>query len=438
MKKTPLENWIIKRTGISPANPDALKSYQLKKLVETLSYAKDNSRFYQNQLEGIDPRKIKSWDQFERLPFTTAEDIKNNPFDFLCVPQSQIARIVTLNTSGTSGPKKRIFFTEADLQKTVDFFDYGICSLIDNTDRVMVLLPGQAYGTIGDLLKKALDRTGTPCVVYGLLNDLEAVEKTMIENEINCIVGIPIQVLYLSRSKAASFNRIEKVLLSTDYVPQALVFELNQKFGCQVFNHYGMTEMGYGGGVECQALNGYHLREGDLYFEIVDPRSGKKVADGITGEIVFTTFNRQAMPLIRYRTGDLGAFSVDACQCGSFLRIMKKVDGRLKNRIQINGDVTFDLKELEEILLADEDLIDYQVTIKDDQTLLIEVSLYQYETSKAKEAQLQRCIETHFLKNHGEVMQIEVKRSPLQKPDQLVNSMVKRKIRDWRKEISCE
>lgn len=77
-----------------------------------------------------------------------------------------------------------------------------------------------------------------------------------------------------------------------------------------------MTEMGYGGGVECQALNGYHLREDDLYFEIVDPCSGKAVADGVTGEIVFTTFNRQAMPLIRYRTGDIGAFSVDACQCG--------------------------------------------------------------------------------------------------------------------------
>ena len=438
MKKTPLENWIIKRTGISPENPDALKSYQLEKVLETLSYAKDNSRFYQKQLESIDPRQIKSWEQFEQLPLTRAEDIKNNPFDFLCVPQSQIARIVTLNTSGTSGPKKRIFFTEADLQKTVDFFDYGMRSLIDNTDRVMVLLPGQAYGTIGDLLKKALDRTGTYCVVYGLLNDLEAVEKTMIENEINCIVGIPIQVLYLSRSKAASFKHIEKVLLSTDYVPQALVIELNRKFGCHVFNHYGMTEMGYGGGVECQALNGYHLREGDLYFEIIDPVSGKAVADGSEGEIVFTTFNRQAMPLIRYRTGDIGAFSVDACQCGSFLRTMKKVSGRLRNRIQLAGDVTFDLKELEEILLADEDLIDYQVTIKDDQTLLIEVSFYQNETAKVKEAQLQKCVQAHLLKNYDSAIRIEVERSPLQKPDQLVNSMVKRKIRDWRKESSSE
>ena len=128
MKKTPLEEWIIKRTGISPANSHALKTYQLEKLVETLSYAKDHSRFYQKQLAGIDPRQIKSWDQFERLPLTMAEDLKNNPFDFLCVPQSQIARIVTLNTSGTSGQKKRIFFTEADLRKTIDFFDYGMRS----------------------------------------------------------------------------------------------------------------------------------------------------------------------------------------------------------------------------------------------------------------------------------------------------------------------
>ena len=140
--------------------------------------------------------------------------------------------------------------------------------------------------------------------------------------------------------------------------------------------------------------------------------------------------------MIRYRTGDIGAFSRDVCQCGSFLRTMKKVDGRLKNRIQLGGNVIFDLKELEEILLADEDLIDYQVTIKDDQTLLIEVSFYQNETEK--EAQLQRRVQAHFFKSHGALKQIEVARSPLQKPDQLVNSMVKRKIRDWRKEISSE
>ena len=70
MNKTPLENWIIKRTGITPENPDALKSYQLEKVLETLCYAKDNSRFYQKQLDGLGHRQIKSWELFEQLPLT--------------------------------------------------------------------------------------------------------------------------------------------------------------------------------------------------------------------------------------------------------------------------------------------------------------------------------------------------------------------------------
>ena len=231
MKKTPLEEWIVKRTGISPTNRNELESYQFKKMIETLNYAKENSPFYQKQLNGIDLGKISTWDDIKKLPFTTGEDIKTEPFEFLCVPQSRIDRIVTLNTSGTSGNKKRIFFTDQDLQKTVDFFDYGMRSLIDSADRVMVLLPGQGYGSIGNLLKKALERTSTACLVFGLLTDLDAAEEMIIENEINCIVGIPIQILYLSRIKKDRFKRIEKVLLSTDYVPQAMVEELNRKFG---------------------------------------------------------------------------------------------------------------------------------------------------------------------------------------------------------------
>lgn len=434
MKKTPMEEWIIKRTGISPANPKELETYQFKKIVETLNYAKKNSAFYQKQLEGIDPEQIKSWEDFKRLPFTSAEDIKNEPFKFLCVPQSRIDRIVTLNTSGTSGNKKRIFFTDTDLQKTVDFFDYGMRSLIGSSDRVMVLLPGQAYGTIGNLLKKALDRTKTTCVVYGLLTDLDAVEKIIVAKKINCIVGIPIQVLYLSRMKQDGFKCIEKVLLSTDYVPQAMVAELNQKFGCQVFNHYGMTEMGYGGGVECQALNGYHLREGDLYFEIIDPVYGEPVADGVFGEIVFTSFDREAMPLIRYRTGDIGAFSQATCQCGTFLRTMKKVEGRLKNRIHLEDGICVDLKALEEILLAIEDLMDYQLIVSDKHALKIDVSFYNEEPSAENENRVKMMVQEYFDKNCELPIQVEVAKNQLQKPDQLVNSMVKRRIVDLRRE----
>ncbi len=134
----------------------------------------------------------------------------------------------------------------------------------------------------------------------------------MLPGESDSLVGLPGQVLALVRHPAAIMlppGRIRSVLLSADYVPDAVVREIGRVWGCPVFNHYGMTEMGLGGGVDCRALTGYHLREADLYFEIVDPVDGRPLPEGESGEVVFTTLTRRGMPLIRYRTGRPGRFS---------------------------------------------------------------------------------------------------------------------------------
>ena len=81
--------------------------------------------------------------------------------------------------------------------------------------------------------------------------------------------------------------------MSADYVPRSICNEVSKSFDCPVFTHYGMTEMGYGGGVECSALNGYHMRDVDLYTEIIDPLTGENVAEGNYGEVVFTTFRQR-------------------------------------------------------------------------------------------------------------------------------------------------
>jgi len=105
--------------------------------------------------------------------------------------------------------------------------------------------------------------------------------------------------------------RLKAVLLSTDHVPLSLTRAVEQAWHCRVFNHYGMTETGLGGGVECEARRGYHLREADLYVEIVEPDGALPVPDGEPGEVVVTTLTRTGMPLIRYRTGDLSGSSRD-------------------------------------------------------------------------------------------------------------------------------
>ncbi len=376
MKLTPLESWAMEKTGIKERDKEALVSWQLGKIRETVAYAKQNSAFYGRLLKGVLEEDLCSAKSLESIPFTLPQDIRNDPLGFLCVPQKKVARVVTLNTSGTSGEDKRLFFTEEDLDLTIDFFKCGMSCLTDETDRVLVLLPGNAYGSIGDLLKKALALSNIECIVHGVLKDPDEAAACITERGITCIVGIPMQVLKLSRVRGDVFrNNIKKILLSTDYVPDAVVYELSHKFGCKVFNHYGMTEMGYGGGVECEALNGYHMREADLYFEIIDPYTGKAAEKEQYGEVVFTTLTRQAMPLIRYKTGDIASFSSASCTCGTFLNTMKKVLGRMENRILLGENRFLYLRDLDEIILPFGEVLDYKAYLEDKGEFLLELTV---------------------------------------------------------------
>ena len=425
MKPTPLENWIVLRSGILERKREPLEKYQLDRIRETVRYTAGRSRFYKEQLKGIDADSIRSFQDFQNLPFTFPQQISNRSLEFLCVPQSEVKRIVTLKSSGTSGNEKRICFTEDDLALTVDFFQWGMSCLTDVTDRVLVLLPGNAYGSIGDLLKKALSETGIRCFVGGVMVHAEETARLIKENGITCIVGIPIQIMQLARMETEAFRRIKKVLLSTDYVPEALISELTE-YGCRVFTHYGMTEMGYGGGVECEALDGYHMREADLYFEIVDPVTARPVPDGQWGEVVFTTLTRKAMPLIRYRTGDIAAFSSLPCPCGTFLKTMKRVRGRLGNDIKIDGNESLALTELDEIILPFREVMDYSVRISADGRIDIEIAAVG-EGPCCDE--IGSFIREYIHRKVGSAIDPLICVSRTGEPKKILNSMVKRTVR---------
>ena len=433
MKLTPLENWIMSKSGIKEKSRGLLEEYQLERIRETIRYAKDNSRFYNERLKDINADEIRSFEDFQNIPFTYPQQICNNPLQFLCVPQSEIKRIVTLKSSGTSGTDKRIYFTEEDLNLTVDFFEYGMSCLVDESDRVMVFLPGNSYGSIGDLLKKALSRRKIDCFVYGVITDIEEAARRIVKKDITCIVGIPIQILNLSRQESEAFKRIKKVLLSTDYVPKVLIDELTEQYGCKVFTHYGMTEMGYGGGVECEALNGYHMREADLYFEIVDPESGKNVEDGKSGEVVFTTLTRKAMPIVRYRTGDIAFFSTAPCACGTFLKTMNRVQGRLNNKICIRGNRFIYMTELDEIILSFREVMDYKAYMSADDSLFIEVLPDNYDDYMNIKDEIEWNVKRFILDKFSGTVNLHINVEQKMVADKITNSMSKRTIGDLRK-----
>lgn len=380
--ETPLSGHIARKIGLSPDQPltdEALSRWQLDKLNETIDYARSDSPFYRRWFDPVLRQPLIDLSDLNRYPFTTADDLRADPMRFLCVSQDRIARVTTLQTSGTTSSPKRIFFTESDLESTIDFFHHGMSTLVKPGQRVLILLPGSLYASVGDLLVKGLERMNVQGFVHWPVTDPESSINSIIEYNIDCLVGIPVQVLSLVRHPRgrAAGKTIESLLLSTDYVPESVVAEIRRTWKCDVFQHYGMTEMGYGGGVECRAVDGYHLREADLYFEIIDPETGHTLPDGQQGEVVFTTLTRKGMPLIRYRTGDLACFIPGSCACKSPLRRMGYVIGRIGDIVALKEGSRLSISDLDEVLFSVDGVINYQVKIKRTNNLdRLEISIY--------------------------------------------------------------
>jgi phenylacetate-coenzyme A ligase PaaK-like adenylate-forming protein len=371
--KSPLENLIIREAKAN--DRDSLINYQLRKLQETIDYAIENSKFYKDRFKKVYTGKLNSLIDFARMPFTLPKELAGNPYEFLCIPPKYVSRIVTLKTSGTTvADGKRIFFTDHDLNLTVNFFEEGFKAMLSEGDRVMIMMPGESYGSLGDIIKKSLDRLDIKSYIYGILKDCDHAELFVENKSINSIVALPMQAMYLSKKKKELFKKnIKKLMLSADYVPEILIKNFSKNYNAKAFTHYGLTETGYGCAVECDQLKGYHIRENDIYLEIVDPVTGHVLGDGSIGEIVLTTFNREAMPLIRYRTGDYGAFSSAQCKCGTFLKTLERSKGRISNKILINSQYIH-MSELDEFFFQYEGLLDYSIK-SNDNVIDVKVSL---------------------------------------------------------------
>jgi phenylacetate-CoA ligase len=364
-----LERWISEKIFGLPGHEltsEGIRRHQLEKLKTMIDYVRDKSPFYREQLRGMSSKDLHGVDDLSAFPMTTIEDLQNSGPQFLCVSQSQVERIVTLQRPDRAETVRRIYFSENDLELTIDFFHHGMTALVHPGQKVLILMPGDRPGSVGDLLDKALSRAGVRGFVHGIVQDPARTIREIIDKEIDNLVGIPTQVLALARHEDAGAipaGRISSVLLSADYVPSTIANELQRAWKCKVFGHYGTTEMGLGGGVECEAGQGYHLREADILFEIVDPASGRSLPDGQIGEIVFTTLSRAAMPLLRYRTGDLSRVLADPCPCGTVLRRLEKVRGKVNEMIRLRSGDWLGIADLDEVLFALPGIVNYLASL---------------------------------------------------------------------------
>ena len=372
MMRTPTDAWIASRLGIptEELSPEILKEYQMKRFRETLRYAAEHSPFYAEALRGIDPDSVRTDEDVRRLCVTSERDLAGNENRFLCIHPGNVDRIFTVPTTGTHGDRKRIFFTAGDLAPSVEFYYHAFLTFIQPGDRLLVMMGGSAEGSVGDTIDRSLSPIGAVTRIFGQVTDLETAWNAVLEFEPDVIVGIPYQIGALAAwSKTHGLPRsVRCVLLSADDVPDAIRRRISRLWGAEVYSHYGLTETGLAGGVDCCAHRGYHLRACDMYAEILDPDP-----EGF-GELAVTPFGREAMPLIRYRTGDIARISKERCPCGGVLPRLETIRGRLSNSCLIGGRRVF-LSQIEEAVFEDDKAVDLECKAASDRLALLVRSL---------------------------------------------------------------
>lgn len=368
LDRNPLDRWAARRMGVAAdaLTREAITEYQLRAIRQTVVWARAKSAFYTARMAAFAADWPHSLEEFVDAPMTSPADIVMHGHAFVCLPQSEISRVVSLESSGTSGLPKRLFFTAEDQDLTLDFFAHGVSTMASEGGRMLIALPGEREGSVGYQLARGVSQAGVTPIPHGFVSDPSKTIQRMDRERVTLLIGLPVQMLHVamecSETALRVFQRLHTIVLCSDHVPQSLVQRIREATGCKIFEHYGSTEMGLGGGVDCRVHAGYHLREADLYFEIVSPHTGHPVREGETGEVVFTTLGRHGMPLIRYRTGDLGRILPGACACGSPLRRLARVQNRIDGAVPIGRAGVITMAALDEALFAVPDVLDFAAT----------------------------------------------------------------------------
>jgi phenylacetate-coenzyme A ligase PaaK-like adenylate-forming protein len=349
---------------------DALfEAYRLFKLRKSLRHASTKSRHYRRLFaeHGIDAGTVDSFEGLSRLPLTAPEQISASPFSFLCCSQSKVERALALATSGTTGPPKRIFFSAGDVEAIIEFMACGLATVADESDSVLIILPEGPHRSQSELLSQAAERIGAVPAVSGVqltarvqIDKVLAHSPTVLFAETHLLYRITKQ---MEDSVDLGSLGIKTLFTSTSHASPAMRGYLSRAWRAQVTSHYGLAEMGLGLAVECPACGARHFNELDVHAEVIDPESGRVLPLGSEGELVFTTLNREAMPLIRYRSRDIAVLDKAKPGCASSnLHTIGEVRRRSDNTVMCRG-VQISPTTFHEALFAVPEVVDYQVTM---------------------------------------------------------------------------
>lgn len=338
-----IDSYIMAKEGLSHLTRGDIEAMQLDKLNRLLSREHERAGFYRAL-----PLRLESLSQLAELPFTTDEDLAHNAASMLLCSQGEIQRVLSDATSGTTGAAKRVFYTKADCENTVDFFAAGLGELVFPGSVTMICMPFSGPYGLGELVAQAIEKLGAKPLKLGTMLSYGEYKKVMERERPDSFVGMPVQLLSILR--CCGRGSLRRALVSGDACPEAVLRQCEGILGTKLFPHYGSREMALGGAITCPAHAGMHLRENHVIAEIVD-ESGRVLSPGEYGELVITTIGMEAMPLIRYRTGDYTRILPCACPCGSQTIRLDRLDRR-----PLGTEIT----ALDNALLSVDSVVDFQ------------------------------------------------------------------------------
>ena len=361
-----------------------IRELQLQRLQATVRHCM-NSPFYKKRFEeiGLKPEDIKSLDDLKKIPFTTKQDLRDTyPFGMASIPLKDCVRLHS--SSGTTGNPTVILHSQKDLDEWANAVARCLWMVGLRPDDVFQNSSGYGMFTGGLGFQYGAERLGMLTVPAAAGNSLRQI-KFITDFGTTAIHAIP---SYVTRLKEVMDQqgvdpqrdtKLKTLIIGAEPHSEEQRKRIEKMMGVKAYNSFGMSEMcGPGVAFECKEQNGLHIWEDYYIVEIVDPETLEPVPEGEIGEMVLTTLNREAMPLLRYRTRDLTRILGHDCPCGRHHVRLDRMKGRSDDMMVLRGVNIFPI-QIEKILMQFKELsTNYLITLTtdgDNDNMTVEVEL---------------------------------------------------------------
>jgi len=386
---------------------EKLQKLQLEKLKETVSWAAEKIPFYKNKFKemGIKADDIKNLEDASKLPFTVKNDLRDNyPFGLCAVPLNEVVRVHA--SSGTTGKPITGPYTAEDLEHWIECMARNLWAAGVRPDDIAQNAYGHGLFTGGLGFHQGLMKLG--CTVV-------PTSAGLTERQITLMKDFGATALFCTPSYALTIaERAQEMKININDLPVRVgVFgaepwtvpmrqEIEERMGIKAQEAFGLTELcGPGVSFDCEVQDGLHVNEDHFLAEIVDPVTLEPLPLGEKGELIFTSLQRRAMPMIRYRTKDISRLRREECACGRTLIKMDKIYGRSDDMLIISGVNVFP-SQIEALLLdIDEVEPQYRIVVRkkgylDQLTIQVEGKKEVYEAGPEKKFEIEGKIAGHI------------------------------------------